>query len=461
MTTWRSLLQKTKTYELSKSLSTGESYTVAVDQEPVKPLEVWLGNTYYGDLADDLTVTPTAPHKTLTLVSFYNPVIQTVMLNSGTLPTAYTRAPEDIEADIEAAQARADEANQRSQTNEVTITDMGLTVTQHSTDINDLETLTQSQTAEITAQGVTITDHSTRLDTVETTTGSHVGLIQTLTNTQTAHGTSISAISSDLDGLTRQHHGLPPPTTYKTGDRWALKAYTNADLSSYTNAQLQAWGIRNAMLSGGELLATRGRTDSYAASDWTWIATSGTELSRIDRLLTDIQAGRIQLSSLTQLPGGGWQIGNFAIHDYNRSRWQHSDGSYTQIGSSPGLEQYIAGRGHRYHNLMYVTTVSGQDTLTKWVQLPDEFKGKPFEVYMALSDSAEHVPAGGDAGLDNRSAIRRLVATVSPEATIDRAEARVPYMCYKLSVNIHTVINEPLVNPWRVTRAIGIMIAIA
>ena len=100
MTTWRSLLQKAKTYELSKSLSTGESYTVAVDQEPVKPLEVWLDNTYYGDLADDLTVTPTEPHETLTLVSFYNPVIQTVMLNSGTLPTTYSRAPEDIEADI-------------------------------------------------------------------------------------------------------------------------------------------------------------------------------------------------------------------------------------------------------------------------------------------------------------------------------------------------------------------------
>ena len=129
MTTWRSLLQKTKTYELSKPLRSGESYTVAVDQEPDKPLEVWLGDTYYGDLTDDLTVSPTEPHETLTLVSFYNPLIQTVMLNPGTLPTTYSRAPEDIQDEIAAAQNKANEAKQLANTNKTTIDDQGITIT--------------------------------------------------------------------------------------------------------------------------------------------------------------------------------------------------------------------------------------------------------------------------------------------------------------------------------------------
>ena len=129
MSTWRSLLQKDKTYELSIPLRTGETYTVSVDQEPVEPLEVWLGNTYYGDLVDDLTVTPTAPHETLTLVPFHKSVIRTVKLELGTLPTAYTRAPEDIEAEIAAAQSKANAAIQLANTNKTTIDGQGVTIT--------------------------------------------------------------------------------------------------------------------------------------------------------------------------------------------------------------------------------------------------------------------------------------------------------------------------------------------
>ena len=64
-----------------------------------------------------------------------------------------------------------------------------------------------------------------------------------------------------------------------------------------------------------------------------------------------------------------------AYHSANRSKWKHSDGSYTQADSS-GIKKYVSSTGYSY---MYCT-YSGEVILGPWdeitVQLPSEISGK-------------------------------------------------------------------------------------
>lgn len=76
--------------------------------------------------------------------------------------------------------------------------------------------------------------------------------------------------------------------------------------------------------------------------------------------------------------GNNFSIGttegnNKAYHSATYSRWNHSDGSYTQASSS-GLIKYDGGTGRKYHYLMHSGTV--QVTNTVWVNLPSHIANK-------------------------------------------------------------------------------------
>jgi hypothetical protein len=72
--------------------------------------------------------------------------------------------------------------------------------------------------------------------------------------------------------------------------------------------------------------------------------------------------------------------GDTAEHSPSYSKWKHSDGTYTQADAN-GLKHYNASTNTNYHYLLYagsgITNTTGSET---WVQLPDEFKGKTFQI---------------------------------------------------------------------------------
>lgn len=79
-----------------------------------------------------------------------------------------------------------------------------------------------------------------------------------------------------------------------------------------------------------------------------------------------------------------------AYHSPARSKWQHSDGSYTQI-SSEGLMRYVSGEGKLYHSLIAtgkVRVAYGRPDIAPEeveVTLPDAFKGKTWKVTLSVS----------------------------------------------------------------------------
>lgn len=113
-------------------------------------------------------------------------------------------------------------------------------------------------------------------------------------------------------------------------------------------------------------------------------------------------------------------------------KFTHNDGSYTQIGVD-GLRRRATGSNKPYHYLVHVTTfIQGESSTTpRWIQLPSEFKGKPFSVYLALADSM--LPQAPSQG---RYAIHRMVACRHPNFNIDYSGARVPIIAYNKSLRV-------------------------
>lgn len=105
-------------------------------------------------------------------------------------------------------------------------------------------------------------------------------------------------------------------------------------------------------------------------------------------------------------------------------KYTHSDGSYTQMEAG-GLTRYVAGTKKTYHYLTHLAGyVLNSTTAVRWAQLPDEFKGKSFTVYIAVADSLQAQNSG--------QSINRIVCTGHPNYSNDYKNARVPLIGYKL-----------------------------
>lgn len=130
---------------------------------------------------------------------------------------------------------------------------------------------------------------------------------------------------------------------------------------------------------------------------------------------------------------GSTANGNKAEHNQDRSKWTHSDGSYTQIGVA-GLERYISGASKPYHYQMYVVgfTSTSDTSSVAWVQLPNEFKGKKFGAYAVLSDTWE-----GSWDYGQPWVLQRMVTFVQTDQ-IDYTNARVPVRGYRTDKNYST-----------------------
>jgi len=117
-------------------------------------------------------------------------------------------------------------------------------------------------------------------------------------------------------------------------------------------------------------------------------------------------------------------IGTYANMDSNRLRFSHTDGTFTEIGGD-GIRRLTASDNRNYHYLFYATTfIFGESSSNaRWVQLPDDFKGKNFKVYMAIADSM-NAPSYS-------YALQRFVCTRHPDHQIDYTNAIVPVIAYK------------------------------
>src|SRR5699024_6954448 len=105
-------------------------------------------------------------------------------------------------------------------------------------------------------------------------------------------------------------------------------------------------------------------------------------------------------------------------------KFTHKDGSYT-VMEPGGSKRYVNSTGKTYNYLVYTTSfVLSRNTGVRWIQLPNDFKGKGFTVYVAIADSLQAQNAG--------QSINRIVCTGHPNYSNDVANARVPLIGYKL-----------------------------
>ena len=147
-----------------------------------------------------------------------------------------------------------------------------------------------------------------------------------------------------------------------------------------------------------------------------------------------IKTGAIQAkdgSLYINIDSGSFTIGggssDIAKHTNSYSRYQHADGSYSQIGVN-GIERYIAGSGRRYHHLIHLAGYSLNSSSTpRWAQLPNEFKGKLFTVYIALADTLNPTSVN--------YSLYKAVVTGFPGMEIDYPNARIPLIGYKQVVH--------------------------
>lgn len=118
-----------------------------------------------------------------------------------------------------------------------------------------------------------------------------------------------------------------------------------------------------------------------------------------------------------------------AIHsntsiDGNGVRVNHTDGSYTRLGAD-GLKRFTSSDNRNYHYMMSLHTFQFGESSNnaRWIQLPNDFKGKSFKVYLAIADSMT--------ATDYTYSIQRFVCTIHPDHTIDYTNARIPVIAYK------------------------------
>ena len=103
----------------------------------------------------------------------------------------------------------------------------------------------------------------------------------------------------------------------------------------------------------------------------------------------------------------------------------HNDGTSTSM-SKDGFKRHTVSDNRNYHYLMYATTFVYGDSsprTARWIQLPDDFKGKDFDIFFAIADSLNAV--------DYYHSIQRFVCTQHPDFEIDYKNARVPVIAYK------------------------------
>ncbi|CAM2078909.1 MAG: hypothetical protein NSGCLCUN01_03117 [uncultured Clostridium sp.] len=81
---------------------------------------------------------------------------------------------------------------------------------------------------------------------------------------------------------------------------------------------------------------------------------------------------------------GSNKSGDKVEHNNTQSIYYHEDGSYTKI-SSKGLERYVNGQSKKYNYLTYTGAVWVNSGVETRINIPDEFKNKPYKVLVSIN----------------------------------------------------------------------------
>lgn len=205
--------------------------------------------------------------------------------------------------------------------------------------------------------------------------------------------------------------------------------------------QLKGGGFRiaNSKLPNGEWnWRTFGTGDGFVAD---YITGGILDAGLIKTGLFESADGSVYIN----MENGEIDIGQNIKITENYIRVHHDDGSYSMMDES-GFKRYDSGSGKHYHYLieMHTFTYGESSNTPRWIQLSDEFKGKPFKVYMAIADSLNVA--------SYRWALQRFVCTGHPNYSIDYSRARIPIIAYKSETKIDGV--AP-----RITSVQGLLIA--
>lgn len=248
-----------------------------------------------------------------------------------------------------------------------------------------------------------------------TTLGNHV-LNFTTSNTETSNlkkdierieEQTIIAIQA-ADGRTTNFYGTDDPNSItlnaNEGDRYYRDVGDGETVFyRYTGSYWQAEKVSAGMLQGTlDVDLENGDVDLINVNALSITSNRGTF---VDLALQDA-------SSFTGIDGDGIRVA-------------HDDGSLTQL-TSKGIKRFTSTDERNYHYLMSIHTfVFGESNpnAVRWIQLPDDFKGKQFSVYLAISDSLN--------AINYYRSIQRFVCTVHPNYSIDYTNARIPVIAYK------------------------------
>lgn len=216
-------------------------------------------------------------------------------------------------------------------------------------------------------------------------------------------------------------YGLNEPVgQFKSGDIWFELNGETTTINQYTGTK---W----------DPIIIEGSTVTNIAADSITTGTfNGEKLNIIGITTQDITGLNSQFIQTM------WNGINSNAHiNGQRLRFGHNDGTSTEIGVN-GIRRVTPSDNRNYHYLFYATTfIYGESSSNaRWIQLPNDYKGKDFKVFFAIADSM-NAPS-------YKYAIQRFVCTVHPDHDIDYKNARVPVISYKSNTLMDG--NEPVID---------------
>lgn len=234
----------------------------------------------------------------------------------------------------------------------------------------------------------------------------------------------------DVDNLLIQSQGLDEVMStsfYQDGLAVGMMYEENGEIKSIFNLGPNGPYLsgKNIVLNGDTIVdGTFTVTDEFFAENMSIDKFTTGTLNAANVNLINVNVSSL-VGNTSEFVRSGWNaINSRADMNGSRLRFTHNDGTSTEIGAN-GIRRVTPSDNRAYHYLIYATTfIRGvSSSNAHWIQLPDDFKGKDFKVYMAVADSMNV--------LNYRRAIQRFVCTIHPNHNIDYARARVPIIGYK------------------------------
>lgn len=219
------------------------------------------------------------------------------------------------------------------------------------------------------------------------------------------HNVTIDGNIDDVSASNREVMELSNEfVTFKVDTEGIFMEVTNEIGNLNTKIDITANGIRaevtekvNGLSSKIDVTANEIRTEVSKKVDAGQVGTIVTQNAESWKLSIN---GKLYGTNYT-FDGTNFTIGTTngndkACHGPTYSRWNHSDGSYTQVDSS-GIRRYVSGGNKYYHYLQYAGEYICNSEQQVGITLPSEFKGKNFQVitavkriYVALLDYIEY-----------------------------------------------------------------------